>query len=90
MDKFSCSHRCTLDVRLGQGRVGAQTPVRPAFLGVLCLGILFVFLLLPLPQNRSALYCLSLAMPFSVQNLILVPATTRVDGAGTRFSRIHL
>jgi hypothetical protein len=47
-------------------------------------------LLLPLPQNRVALYCLILAMPFSVQNLIRVPATTRVDGAGTCFSRIHL
>jgi hypothetical protein len=48
------------------------------------------FLLLPLPQKRAALYCLSLAMPVSVQNLIRVPATTRVDGAGTCFSRIHL
>src|SRR5580704_7289158 len=56
----------------------------------LACGLFLFCLALPLPQNRAALYCLSLAMPFSVQNLIRVPATTRVDGAGTCFSRIHL
>jgi len=48
------------------------------------------FLLLPLPQNRVALYCLSLIMSFSVQNLSRVPAITRAVGLGICFSRIHL
>src|SRR5262245_9886421 len=47
-------------------------------------------LLLPFPQKRVALYCRSLAIFASVQNLIRVPARTRTYGAGTCFSRIHL
>jgi hypothetical protein len=67
MDNFFRRHRCTLDVRPCSGaRSVLVTPARPAFLAVLCVGILFVFSALApapkpfrfvLPKLRHALFC---------------------------------
>ena len=49
-------------------------PARPAFLAVLCLGILIVFSALPPAPKPFRFVLPKRAMPFSVQNLIRVPA----------------